>query len=135
VVPAGKDPTFRLQDQTTGLYLNINGSNNGVLDSTGRQFVLVTKADIYNPSGFTVFAIQDQTTGNFVMHSSLVVHLNPYAAANLNYSWRFDTVAGAAGYTIWNYYPSSYYLDYTGTDVRIRPTTTTPIPRKWVLVP
>jgi len=131
VVPAGSGSSFRLQDQTTGLYVNFDGSNNGILDSTGRRFVLVTKADIYNPSGYTVFAIQDQTTSNYVRHAGLVIHLNPYAANNIDFSWRFDTFTGSAGYTIWNYY-NAYYLDYTGTDVRIFNTLPA---RKWVLVP
>ena len=123
--------TCRLQDVATGLYVNLNGNNNGILDSTGTYFTFQKPNNLYDPNNLGALALYSMNgpfAGNYLRHSGFVVHLNGFTANNYDFAWVFRPV-GSGQYTIYNYYGGGQYLDFNGNNVLI----TTNNQRKWTL--
>jgi hypothetical protein len=111
--------TCRLQDLTTGLYLDFDGNNNGVLNSTGTYLTFQRPAGLYDPNGYGAWALYSGSgtyAGNYMRHSGLIVHLNGFNQNNFDFSWIFQPV-GSIHFTIYNYYGNGTYLDFNGTNV------------------
>jgi len=119
--------SFRLQDVTTGQYMNFDGNNNGILDGTGIYLTFQKPSGLYDPNNIGAWALAS-ANGTTVRHSGMVVHLNGFTQNNYDFAWVFQD-AGSGQYTIYNYYGGGNYLDFNGQNVLISQNKQ----RKWVL--
>ena len=123
--------TFLLQDVTTGLYVNFDGNNNGILDGTGTYLTFQRPSGIYDPNNkgaWALYSASGMSAGNSMRHAGFVVHMNGFTANNFDFSWVFQD-NGAGQYTIYNYYGGGHYLDFNGKNVLISKNNQ----RKWTL--
>jgi hypothetical protein len=147
VTPPG-NPSFAIRDtlvngfKTIG-YLGLNGGT-VVIYASSRQYLLVSKADLYNPSGYTMYAIKDVATGNYMRHFGNQIKFDPYVGNNYDFSWRFDTVKDSPLYTIWNYYGNGMnglgcYVGINASEIAVIDQTITSAnaaaAKKWEIIP
>jgi hypothetical protein len=123
--------TFRLQDITSGLFVDFNEANNGVLSTTGTYLQFQRPSGIYDPNSLGSWALCAQSgalTGSCMRHAGYVVHLSGFVDNNFDFAWVFQQQS-ANSFLIYNYYDYGYYLDYNGTNVLI----STSIVRRWAI--
>jgi hypothetical protein len=108
---------FKLKDVSTGLYVNLNGNNDGILDNNGIQFKLERPNKLYDPNRLGAFGIS--YGGRWLRHAGLVVHLHNFNSGPVyDFAWVFQPT-GSGQYRIYNYYGGGYYLDFNGRNVLI----------------
>jgi hypothetical protein len=119
--PPGAAPSpgtkFRLKDVTTQKYLNLDGSNNGILDDVGVTFVIASEPNVYDPESRGAVAVQIDGGPRFLRHGGMIVHQDPFLN-HPDFIWVFIR-ASPDSYTVFNYFGGGTYLDYNGKNVLI----------------
>jgi hypothetical protein len=115
----------------TQQYLNLDRSNNGILDDVGVTFVIASEPNVYDPESRGAVAVQIDGSPGFLRHGGMIVHQDPFLPNNPDFIWAFIR-ASPDSYTVFNYFGGGTYLDYNGKNVLISSNTER---RTWSLAP